>query len=75
MGLCGVAPLEIGVPFEVIKGQEIWHLVWKGKIDNDVNIQFIKVTVDCIWKNKKVSIYFLLSTHGLSFCIEDLEPS
>ena len=32
--LCRVAPLEGGAPFENIEDREVWHLVWKGRIDN-----------------------------------------
>ena len=55
--LCGVRPLEIGTSFEIIEGREVWHPMWKGKIDDGVNVQFIKTAANCIWENKKVSIY------------------
>ncbi len=73
--LCGVAPLETGASFEVVKGKEVWHLMWKGKIDNGVNVQFIKAAADHIWENKEVSIYRFPSAYILIFCIEDPERS
>ena len=68
--LCGVALLETGAPFEAIEDKEVWHPVWKGKIDNTVNVQFIK-----IWEIEQVSIYIFLSAYVLIFCVEDLERS
>jgi hypothetical protein len=35
--LCGVAPLKTGVPFETVKDRKVWHLIWKGKINDIVN--------------------------------------
>jgi hypothetical protein len=37
-----VAPLELGEPFEVVEEKEVWHPVWKGKINDKMNAQFIK---------------------------------
>ena len=54
--LCVVTPLENGIPFKVVKGREIWHPVWNGKINDVVNTQFIKAVIDRIWDNKEVSI-------------------
>jgi hypothetical protein len=73
--LCGVAPLKTGVLFEIIKGREVWHLVWKGKIDDGVNAQFIKAAIDRIWQNEQVSMYIFPSVYVLIFHLEDLECS
>ena len=73
--LCGMAPLESGTPFEIIEDWEVWHLVWKGKIDDDVNGQFIKVAVDHIWENEEVSNYILSSAGVLILFEEDQECS
>lgn len=69
--LCTVALLEIGAPFEIIENREVWHPMWKEKIDNKVNTQFIKKATDRIWDNKQVSIYIFLSSCVLIFYIED----
>jgi len=53
--LCAVEPLEEGV-FECIGDRDIWHPNWVGKIDDDVNAQFIKAICDRIWENEQVSI-------------------
>ena len=53
--LCGVAPLETGATFEIIEDREIWHPMWKGKIDDGVNAQFIKAAAGRIWDNEEVS--------------------
>jgi len=63
-GLCGVAPLEGGTPFENIEDREVWHPMWKGRIDNEVNAHFIKAVADRIWKNEQVSTYVLSSVHA-----------
>ena len=73
--LCGVAPLDNGAPFEVIEDREVWHPVWKGKIDDGVNAQFIKVAADHIWENEEVSICSVPRKCTLIFCIEDPERS
>jgi hypothetical protein len=54
-----VAPLESGEAFEVVEGREVWHPMWKGKIDKGVNAQFIKAAADRIWDNEQVSICIL----------------
>ena len=46
--LCGVIPLETGALFELVKKREVWHPNWKGKVDDTVNMKFIKAVVDCI---------------------------
>lgn len=74
-GLCGVAPLENGAPFEIVEGREVWHPVWKGKIDDGVNAQFIKASADRIWENEEVSICSVSSKCVLTFCIESPENS
>ena len=56
LALCVVTPLENGIPFKVVKGREIWHPVWNGKINDIVNTQFIKAVIDHVWDNKEVSI-------------------
>jgi hypothetical protein len=68
--LCGVAPLDAGVPFEIVEDREVWHPVWKGKIDDGVNAQFIKMAATRIWDNEQVSICILSRACILIFCIE-----
>ncbi len=58
--LCAVEPLEDGA-FECAGDRDIWHPIWAGKIDDDVNAQFIKAIGDRIWQNEQVSIYFFRS--------------
>ena len=70
--LCEVALLKAGVPFKIIEDREVWHLMWKGKIDDGVNIQFIKMAATCIWQNEQVSIYILSKACILIFCKKDL---
>lgn len=72
MDLYGIAPLKSGAPFEVFEDKEVWHPLWKGKIDDGVNAQFIKVAADRIWGNEEVSNYIFLSAYLLIFCTEDL---
>jgi hypothetical protein len=69
--LCGVAPLESGAPFEVVEGREVWHPVWKGKVDDGINAQFIKAAIDRIWQNEQVSMYIFPSVCVLIFRLED----
>ena len=75
--LCGVAPLETGVPFEIIEGREVWHPIWEGKIDDVINAQFIKAVVDRVCENENVSICIIsrILICILIFCIEDSERS
>lgn len=73
--LCGVAPLETGAPFETVEDREVWHPIWKGKIDDIVNAQFIKAVADRIWENELVSICIISRTCVLIFHVEDLECS
>ncbi len=49
--------------------------MWKGKINDDVNMQFIKVAVDHIWENEEVSNYILSSAGVLILFKEDQECS
>jgi hypothetical protein len=69
--LCGVAPLRSGAPFEIVEGREIWHPIWEGKIDEGVNVQFIKAAIDRIWENEQVSKYSFPSAYVLIFLSED----
>ena len=71
--LYGVIPLDTGAPFEVVEEREVWHPNWRGKVDDTVNAQFLKVVVDRIWQNEQVSIYIILSAYVLTFSIEYLE--
>jgi hypothetical protein len=67
--LCAVKPLEDDVAFEIVEGNEVWHPVWKGNIDDKVNALFIKNVIQRIWQNEKVSAC-------LSMCGEEvLTPS
>jgi hypothetical protein len=69
--LCNVAPLETGAPFEIVEGKEIWHPLWDGNIDDEVNAQFIKAAADRIWENEKVSIHIFPSVNVLILHKED----
>ena len=60
--LCAVEPLKEGA-FERIGDRDIWHPIWAGKIDDDVNAQFIKAVGDRIWQNEQVSINLFRRTH------------
>jgi len=73
--LCGVVPLESDAPFEIVEDREVWHPVWKGKIDDGVNAQFIKAAAERIWENEQVSICILPRGCVLIFRIEDSERS
>jgi len=53
--LCTVKPLEDDVAFEIVESNEVWHPVWKGNINDKVNVLFIKNVIQHIWQNKKVS--------------------
>jgi hypothetical protein len=68
--LCGVEPLEGGALFKNVEEKEIWHPVWKGKIDDEVNAWFIKTVVERIWNNEQVSSYILSSGCALTFIVE-----
>ena len=35
--LCAVKPLKDDVAFEIVEGNEVWHPVWKGYINDKVN--------------------------------------
>ncbi len=43
--LCTVKPLEGNVAFEIVKGREIWHPVWKRNINDKVNVLFVKKVI------------------------------
>jgi hypothetical protein len=67
--LCAVKPLKDDVAFEIVEGNEVWHPVWKGNIDDKINALFIKTVIQRIWQNEKVSAC-------LSMCGEEvLTPS
>jgi hypothetical protein len=53
--LCAVKPLEDNVAFEIVEGNEVWHPMWKGYIDDKVNALFVKTVIQRIWQNEKVS--------------------
>jgi hypothetical protein len=53
--LCTVKPLEDDKAFELVEEKEVWHPVWKGNIDDKVNVLFIKNIIQCIWQNETVS--------------------
>ncbi len=60
--LCVVALLETGTAYEIIEDREVWHPVWNGKINDAVNVQFIKALAEHIWENKQVSSYIFSNT-------------
>jgi len=57
-----VALLETGAAYEIIEDWEVWHPVWNGKINDAVNVQFIKALAECIWENEQVSSYISSNT-------------
>lgn len=73
--LCGVAPLETGAPSETVNGREVWYPMWKGKIDDEINAQFIKAVADRIWENEKVSICIISRKRVLISLVEYSERS
>jgi hypothetical protein len=73
--LCAVAPLVTGAPFETIENKEVWHPMWDGKVDDEVNAQFIKAAADRIWENEQVRMYIFPCACVLIFCLEDSECS
>src|SRR5713101_5345064 len=54
--LCTAKPLKDDEAFEIVDGREIWHPVWKGNINNKINVLFIKNVIQHIWQNEKVSV-------------------
>jgi len=55
--LCAVKPLEDGRAFEVVGEDTVWHPVWKGNIDDKINVLFIKNVIQRIWDTEKVSAF------------------
>jgi len=43
--LCAVKPLKDDVVFEIVEGNEVWHPVWKGNIDDKINALFVKTII------------------------------
>jgi len=62
--LCTVKPLEDNEVFEIVGDREVWHPMWKGNIDDKINVLFVKNVIQCIWQNEKVSRH-------LSMCGQD----
>jgi hypothetical protein len=60
--LCEVTLLETGAAYEIVEDWEVWHPVWDKKIDDAVNVQFIKVVADCVWENEQVSSFISSNT-------------
>jgi hypothetical protein len=52
-------PLEDNLAFELIDRKETWHPCWKGNINDKVNVQSIKVVINCVQQNKEVSLILL----------------
>ena len=67
--LCAVEPLEDGA-FERAGDRDVWHPNWAGKIDDDVNMQFIKAVGERIWQNEQVSIHFFRRTDFYLHCAQ-----
>lgn len=57
--LCAVKELEDDLAFELVDGKEIWHPRWKDKINDEVNAQFLKEMIKCIYQNEEVSLVSL----------------
>ena len=43
--LCAIKPLKDNMAFKIVEGNEVWHSVWKGNIDNKINALFIKTII------------------------------
>jgi hypothetical protein len=59
--LCAVELLEDGA-FKHAGDRDVWHPNWARKIDDNINMQFIKAIGEHIWQNEQVSIHFFRRT-------------
>ncbi|KAF8835598.1 hypothetical protein BDN67DRAFT_1072336 [Paxillus ammoniavirescens] len=49
-----VKKLEDNTPFEIVEGgRKIWHPDWLGKVDDDLNAQFIHELAQRVWNNEE----------------------
>ncbi|KAI6008961.1 hypothetical protein EDC04DRAFT_2610809 [Pisolithus marmoratus] len=56
--LVAVKPLDNQQPFELSsKATQIWHLNWLSKVDDDLNVKFLKEVADCMYNNEKVPMF------------------
>ncbi|KIK79288.1 hypothetical protein PAXRUDRAFT_285169 [Paxillus rubicundulus Ve08.2h10] len=61
-----VKKLEDNTPFEIVEGgRKIWHPDWLGKVDDDLNAQFIHELAQRVWNNEEVSA----SHQGYCCCV------
>jgi hypothetical protein len=67
--ICAVKPLKDDLAFEIVNGKEIWHPRWEGKIDDEVNAQFIRAVINHIQQNEEVSLLSL--DNGISVLTSD----
>ncbi|KAI6043721.1 hypothetical protein EDC04DRAFT_2890648 [Pisolithus marmoratus] len=67
--LVAVKPLNNQQPFKLSsKATQIWHLNWLGKVDDNLNVKFLKEVADCMYNNEKVPLFdhmqmSLMGTH------------
>ncbi|KAI6040804.1 hypothetical protein EDC04DRAFT_2893814 [Pisolithus marmoratus] len=53
--LAAIKPLDNQQPFELSsKATQIWHPNWLGKVDDDLNMKFLKEVADCVYNNEKM---------------------
>ncbi|KAF9221446.1 hypothetical protein BS17DRAFT_768723 [Gyrodon lividus] len=46
--------VEDNTPFEIVEGgRKIWHPDWLGKVDNNLNAQFIQELAQQVWNNEE----------------------
>ncbi|KAL4069606.1 hypothetical protein V8B97DRAFT_2050547 [Scleroderma yunnanense] len=54
--LVAVKPLENKQPFKLLtEGLQIWHPNWLGKVDDELNAEFIKEVGNHVFNNEKIS--------------------
>jgi hypothetical protein len=71
--ICTVKPLKDDLAFKIVNGKEIWHPRWEGKIDDEVNAQFIRAVINHIQQNEEVSL--LLLDNSISVLTSDVANS
>jgi len=56
VALALIKPLDGEQPFELTaEGTCVWHPVWRGQVDDDINARFIKEVAERAYNNEKVS--------------------
>ncbi|KAI6041001.1 hypothetical protein EDC04DRAFT_2602043 [Pisolithus marmoratus] len=53
--LAAIKPLDNQQPFELSnEATQIWHLNWLSKVDDNLNVKFLKEVGDCMYNNEKM---------------------